>query len=703
MSNKKSTFPSKPLLPYFQIVTPRNSTNHVQNTSQSASNDQISPKTPKQSTSPPPAPVEPNVLFRSHALDIIPNYTVKNTVEMLQQYQTKPPRKFRPGNKNEIGVHKMHRKAKDLSGHKHTFAATFNNDSDNDYSHIEEHPKCTINPLNDTDKKPRSYENLANKSCSTNNDENKSSRKQLRKINDKLINENGNLCNKLMDIERLMYEKERQLQILYKKLDELTSEEKIKSCETCNEFKKINEECLVELEHLRNENSLLKTTIKQSCKNCLHFENKYEMTKLELDKSKNNTKHLNEDLTMLKTVVFRLNVQLERYQDKLRKHFKENIIIGDNYRDKIDDEHIHVPCSWGDVNTHTLAPLLDAYQDAIAEKDEIIRQYQDEIEMCSGKLKDILNENEALHKKILDDDERLIRIDVNHDETLNDKLQDLLKVYEQKVESMTRDYEQLHKEYHSTRTELCTLQGKYQIVMESIKTQKRENENFIPISVHNSTVENCRRAYDELKAEHDLERNRLTQQIKVLEEKRLEYDKEMIALRTENHELQMNSKSLDKMVKKLQVSHDQQQNQIMSLQISRDSCRRQLQKAFTFSRDLVREQEQLLTQLADKQRESQSLHQLTNVGLEMTSKMDSIRNQFETLQHEAMQSLDSVEQKMNQQEAHISTIKQNFDSEIHKLTQMLNEKDELIKKLNNEAKENAFTKPAYLLYGDKHK
>lgn len=68
-----------------------------------------------------------------------------------------------------------------------------------------------------------------------------------------------------------------------------------------------------------------------------------------------------------------------------------------------------------------------------------------------------------------------------------------------------------------------------------------------------------------------------------------------------------------------------------------------------------------------------------------------------------MQSLDSVEQKMNQQEAHISTIKQNFDSEIHKLTQMLNEKDELIKKLNNEAKENAFTKPAYLLYGDKHK
>lgn len=81
--------------------------------------------------------------------------------------------------------------------------------------------------------------------------------------------------------------------------------------------------------------------------------------------------------------------------------------------------------------------------------------------------------------------------------------------------------------------------------------------------------------------------------------------------------------------RKLQVSHDQQQNQIMSLQISRDSCRRQLQKAFTFSRDLVREQEQLLTQLAEKQRESQSLHQLTNVGLEMTSKMDSIRNQFE--------------------------------------------------------------------------
>lgn len=57
------------------------------------------------------------------------------------------------------------------------------------------------------------------------------------------------------------------------------------------------------------------------------------------------------------------------------------------------------------------------------------------------------------------------------------------------------------------------------------------------------------RAYEELKSDHDSDRIRLTQQIKALEEKRLEYDKEMIALRTENHELQMNSKSLDKMVK----------------------------------------------------------------------------------------------------------------------------------------------------------
>lgn len=91
-----------------------------------------------------------------------------------------------------------------------------------------------------------------------------------------------------------------------------------------------------------------------------------------------------------------MNVQVERYQTKLRKH---NINV--KYLDTSSQPHVgnldseeaaahdsitvlsethrnhpHVPVSWGKVNVHTLGPLLNSYQDTIAEKDEIIQGYE---------------------------------------------------------------------------------------------------------------------------------------------------------------------------------------------------------------------------------------------------------------------------------------------------------------------------------------
>lgn len=67
-------------------------------------------------------------------------------------------------------------------------------------------------------------------------------------------------------------------------------------------------------------------------------------------------------------------------------------------------DHHHTPISWGPVHTHTLGPLLDAYQDTIAEKDCIIRDYETEISNFTGKLKEIIEENDILHKKLTEDE-----------------------------------------------------------------------------------------------------------------------------------------------------------------------------------------------------------------------------------------------------------------------------------------------------------
>lgn len=53
--------------------------------------------------------------------------------------------------------------------------------------------------------------------------------------------------------------------------------------------------------------------------------------------------------------------------------------------DEIHKNHKHTPISWGNVNGHTLGPLLDAYEDTIKEKEEIIQNYELELYNFSGK------------------------------------------------------------------------------------------------------------------------------------------------------------------------------------------------------------------------------------------------------------------------------------------------------------------------------
>lgn len=100
----------------------------------------------------------------------------------------------------------------------------------------------------------------------------------------------------------------------------------------------------------------------------------------------------------------RLNVQLDRYQDTLRRNnlnITLSVLEGTNPKssdsgffdttrsktliDEVHKNHKHTPVSWGNVNSHTLGPLLDAYEDTIKEKDEIIQNYELELYNFSGK------------------------------------------------------------------------------------------------------------------------------------------------------------------------------------------------------------------------------------------------------------------------------------------------------------------------------
>lgn len=112
---------------------------------------------------------------------------------------------------------------------------------------------------------------------------------------------------------------------------------------------------------------------------------------------------LNEDVVLLKHVIYRLNAELERYQDKLKECGQG--VLSKNTNDILDsksptDDIKTVSESWGPVNTHVLGPLLDAYQESLSEKQELVNKYEEDIANFSTRCKEVITENECMRSEV---------------------------------------------------------------------------------------------------------------------------------------------------------------------------------------------------------------------------------------------------------------------------------------------------------------
>uniref|UniRef100_A0A182P544 Uncharacterized protein n=1 Tax=Anopheles epiroticus TaxID=199890 RepID=A0A182P544_9DIPT len=245
----------------------------------------------------------------------------------------------------------------------------------------------------------------------------------------------------------------------------------------------------------------LETIQARSCESCAGFE--AERTQL----AKENA-DLRNDVKMMKILVYRLNVQIERYQDTIREG-KTDIpkldFVDSTYGGAKDN------LNWGPVNSHTLGPLLNAYEETIAEKTALVQQYESELAGFTGKLKKVLEENEMLQKTAEEiragqtgwaaEKARLqAQVDVlrskaevqgKRADLAKEKLVEVLKCYEQKVQAQNLDIERLQEAYSRAKGELTSMR----------------NLNQNPEVVADSLKE-CQKLLEELRLQHSEERSR---------------------------------------------------------------------------------------------------------------------------------------------------------------------------------------------------
>ncbi|KAF5301197.1 hypothetical protein FQA39_LY19103 [Lamprigera yunnana] len=459
------------------------------------------------------------------------------------------------------------------------------------------------------------------------------------------------------------------------------------------------EDLLMHLKTLKEE-----LTKSKNCKNCESLKTSLGKVSSDNDALKLLNQQLTQDVNMLKNVVYRLNVQMECYQVRFRKYKVANTdttnfeLVKNEEIDIFPKDHLdhsHTPLSWGSVNSHTLGPLLDAYQESLDEKEEIIQNYEDELSHFTGRLQEIIIENEKLHKRLTEDDECSSKLSVELDKLKEElkntkaendllikkcalkqnKLEEVLQCYEQKVDQLRRDYNVVVEQYHKSRTEVAALKEKNKVLIDSQDEFKSERQNYISLAMHNSSVNECKKWYEELKHQYEQEKLKLEELVDSLQQELNTLNQNIQALKVEKDELETKTKSLEKHIKKCETKNVELQRSFQEMLLSRNACRKQLHKAMTFAKELVTEQETLMRTLHLRQKENKAVKQ---IGSDIATRMDSLKSQLKVVQKEAWQELTTVEQRLQDQDTMISEMKREHSEEVERLKDIIKLKQQKV-------------------------
>ncbi|CAG9570650.1 unnamed protein product [Danaus chrysippus] len=265
-----------------------------------------------------------------------------------------------------------------------------------------------------------------------------------------------------------------------------------------------------------------------------------------LNQAREQNSRLQKDMQAMKDVLYRLNVQLSRYQERLRnmnsldnkdvfkpteKYNLDSLLTAslcqrqEVEESKSADDHTErlVDLS-GLLSAQALAPLFDAYQENLQDKDNLILDYEKQFENMNKKSKQIVEENKVFADKVNALEEELVRVRQSYKklmveketgdieratmleraEKAESKLKEVYELYEDKMSALMRDYETVHREYYALK---CAL-----------KSSQRDTCRTVPADLHERRLDDCKRLLEELKHQYAIDSERKNEQIKKLEE-----------------------------------------------------------------------------------------------------------------------------------------------------------------------------------------
>ncbi|VVD00026.1 unnamed protein product [Leptidea sinapis] len=305
---------------------------------------------------------------------------------------------------------------------------------------------------------------------------------------------------------------------------------------------------------------------------------------------------LQKDMQAMKEVLYRLNVQLSRYQEKLRvnstvadvKDCKSN--DGDEENKPLDGVTRSVDVS-GLLSAQALVPLFDAYQENLQEKDNLIQDYEKQFENMNKKSKDIVTENKCLTEKIDRLEEELTRARLRatlleRADKAETKLKEVYELYEDKM----------HREYFTVKSALETSSAKL-AQMDALRART------VPADLHERRLEDCKRLLEELKHQYSVDTERKAEQIKKIQD-----------------ELNMTEEKYNKINLEHQTTREELRAALKNVNLSRVTRRSLERRAERASREHARELERA------ERASREHVRELERAELALRHKEDIIRS-----------------------------------------------------------------------------
>ncbi|KAK7499010.1 hypothetical protein BaRGS_00009819 [Batillaria attramentaria] len=398
---------------------------------------------------------------------------------------------------------------------------------------------------------------------------------------------------------------------------------------------------------------------------------------------------LREENEVMKNTVGKLNQELSRYQAQFRP-------LSDEEQSRLQGLPSDGPVPSWLINKRYLAPLFLAYDDLIAEKEQVIAHCQQELRKLRERTEEVVRENQRLQLRgggsgtgqlnssewqQLQEQARLVleenQILVEQVDVQQQKVKDLLSRLTKKLSASETEKEEAERELEDLRRKFKDIKHKYDHMV-------LDTGSHMTMQDHIHSVADLKRSVTEERENLEREREKMANKLKASEEERKQQTMATIELNAENKQLRAEIKALHRSVKRtqnkmliLQKAIQQSENKELVTQNELANVIRIVEKT-ALERDtafkVVKEQQQDCKETVNRM-----------VGNSVV--MGKLEEKLKMYKIKASAKLEEVAQKLKEQDEAFNRQRQEYEREIRYLRLLVKEKEETIAGMEGAKKE----------------